>query len=196
MSIHNFNNVWAPGHTSNIFDPIKLKILTKYTVAVTRHLKKILDFNTLAVCGHSGIVLGTLVSTKLKMPLLVVRKDGDQAHDDLKVNGYRSEECKYLILDDLISSGNTIRHVLRQIYETAQRKNDMARAAGHNPWSLPTPAGILLYESFGGGKECYDWNSKEFYGSDVPGSDASWHCTLPTYYMRTFVNNLLLGEQY
>lgn len=98
---------------------------------MVRRLKKSLRFNTLAVCGYSGIVLGAIVAYRLNLPILVVRKKrDDRSADGYMINGTILDNCRYLILDDLISSGDTVRHIISKIY----REYENAK-----------PVGVLLY---------------------------------------------------
>jgi len=76
------STLWAPNHTTRVFDVEALPELVHDTVKWLKKLQKRLKFNTIAVSGHSGLILGALVAAKLKMPLLAVRKPDDKALDN------------------------------------------------------------------------------------------------------------------
>lgn len=169
--------LWAPSHTSKVFNVEELPKLVKQALPVLRKLRRRIKFNTLAVSGHSGIVLATLLCAKLKMPLLAVRKDGDNmCADDCRVNGTRLKDCRYLIIDDLISSGTTLRRILFRIDEQAKKENkrraDRRAAVYVDPdedlAEIPHPkcVGVLLYDTYHGrpGREDHDVMS-----AGVPG---------------------------
>ena len=178
--------LWAPSHTSKVFDPVKLPALVKQTLPILRKLRRRLKFNTLAVSGHSGIVLATLLAAKLKMPLLAVRKDGDnECADSCRVNGTRLRECRYLILDDLISSGRTVKRILFRIDEAARKENECRAKRAEYPYlspeedvtQLPQPqcVGVLLYDTWEG-RDGYR-EDKDVSGAGVPGltTITVWH---------------------
>ena len=169
--------LWAPSHTSRVVDVEKLPLLLKKALPVLRKLRRRLKFNTLAVSGHSGIVLATLLAAKLKMPLLAVRKDGDnECADSCRVNGTRLKDCRYLIVDDLISSGRTVKRILFRIDEAAKKENEWRKKRAEAPYAdpeedlgqIPHPkcVGILLYDtsSYDPGRE-----EKDFTHAGVPG---------------------------
>jgi len=81
------------------------------------------------------------------MPILAVRKKGESAHDDYKANGFMfPDETRYLIIDDLIASGDTIHRIVESIQKTHKK------AAESLEVGKIAPAGILLYDSWGGPK--------------------------------------------
>jgi hypothetical protein len=92
--------------------------LRKATIQrVVRHLRKRIDeFDAIAVCGVSGLLIGTTVADKLDKPLIVVRKPDDKTtHSRLKVEG--SLLGRYLIVDDLVCFGGTVRRMVKAIKE-------------------------------------------------------------------------------
>lgn len=137
--------LWAPSHTQQVFDPRSFKKLVTNTAKALGILGKTLKFNCLAATGNSGNLLAGALSYKLGLPLLIVRKSGDECHDDLKVNGFRPDEAvRYLIIDDLVSSGATVRRIMEQIEKAGQREraDETYRFA-----PVPECAGVLLYDS-------------------------------------------------
>lgn len=121
----------APEYTRQVFDHKSLKALVRQMLPRVRKLKKALKFNTLAVCGHSGIVIGSIISYRTGIPLLIVRKTGDKCNDSHEINGQIPSKCKYLIIDDLIDTGRTIRRIIKKIKSATYKET--------------IPVGILLY---------------------------------------------------
>jgi orotate phosphoribosyltransferase-like protein len=73
------------------------------------------EFDTIVVCGLSGVVVGSPVALRLCKPLVIIRKaDDTNIHHcgGQIVNPYRLERSRrYLILDDFISSGRTVKYI-------------------------------------------------------------------------------------
>lgn len=68
--------------------------------------------------GWSGLSIGFPVSYVTGIPICVVRKPKEESHSSYKTEGY-GEMLKYFILDDLISSGDTLEQMAKTIKECA-----------------------------------------------------------------------------
>ena len=124
----------APGHTNQVFDPNQFPALVKALAARIRVLKKVTGANCLAGSGNSGLLLLGALGLKLKMPFFAVRKSRDTWADSRMANGFVPEGgSRYLIIDDLISSGTTCRRI-----------HDFIASEFRGG---PKCVGILLYES-------------------------------------------------
>lgn len=66
------------------------------------------EFDAIAVKGVSGVVAGSIVAYLTGKPLLIVREDGT-------VDAYCDMPWSYIILDDLVDSGTTIKFIRRTI---------------------------------------------------------------------------------
>ena len=82
------------------------------------------EFDSVAVRGVSGMIVGAPVAIALGKPLIVVRKDTETSHGSALSN-YRHAGGSYLFLDDFISLGHT-----RRIVMEAMRDKTAARYAG------------------------------------------------------------------
>src|SRR5882762_2319865 len=69
------------------------------------------DFTHLVMTGTSGQSVGFPVAYNLGLQTLVVRKKEDEGHGGVFV-GTKGELGDYVILDDFIGSGATIRYVV------------------------------------------------------------------------------------
>jgi len=93
------------------------------------------------VCtGSSGQSVAWPVSYKLGIPVCVVRKEGEKAHSGMLVGEGRLQN--YILIDDFIASGDTIRRVFGTIAEEAA-------SYGNTP---PECRAIFLYGSDSGRK--------------------------------------------
>ena len=66
---------------------------------LTPHTDK---FDAIAVCGASGMLIGSVVADKLGKNIILVRKKSDKNHSAYKVEG--PKDGRYLVLDDLIET--------------------------------------------------------------------------------------------
>ena len=72
------------------------------------------EFDSIAVCGVSGLMVGSPVALALGKPLVVVRKDTDMLMPCVhvsEVENARNSGGRVLFLDDYIGGGHTVRHV-------------------------------------------------------------------------------------
>jgi len=96
----------------------------KLSTAIARTLlaiqKSRVDFDAIAVRGVSGLLVGPAVAVALNKHLIVVRKTHDTAmngssHSYNQVEGCCKKNCRYIIIDDFISTGETIGKVKEMV---------------------------------------------------------------------------------
>jgi adenine/guanine phosphoribosyltransferase-like PRPP-binding protein len=82
------------------------------------------DFDTFAVSGLSGHLIGPTIAEVMGKHLTVVRKVGDKNHwsscyDERSdpIVGYADQGSRALIIDDFISTGNTIRYIASALHD-------------------------------------------------------------------------------
>jgi hypothetical protein len=123
-------------------------------------------FEAIVVRGMSGLIVGPMVASRLKKPWCVVRKPGEGTHSDHKaVEGWHNFRS-YIIVDDLIASGGTVRLIQKTIRESA--------LASLNKWErgVPECVGYYLYNHDelvwrGDGKN-YSFHDKYFLFQEIP----------------------------
>jgi adenine/guanine phosphoribosyltransferase-like PRPP-binding protein len=90
----------------------------KQTIANTvKHLRAWSDyFDTIVVSGTSGLLIGPSVADKLDKKIIVVRKDNDNSHigSNFIIEGDISGK-RYIIIDDVICSGNTVERMIKKV---------------------------------------------------------------------------------
>lgn len=72
------------------------------------------DFDTIAVTGVSGILIGSPLSIALKKNLIIIRKDTSSTHSNVLVEGWGVNQ-KIVLVDDMIATGETIRKMEEEI---------------------------------------------------------------------------------
>ncbi len=96
-------------------------------------------FDAIAIRGMSGATVGFPVSVKTGIPVIIVRKGSESSH------GYpveapsmisRTRTVRYIILDDFICSGDTVKQILNTIQKSIPRGN-----------IIPKCVGIVLYDT-------------------------------------------------
>lgn len=98
---------------------------------------KDLDFDTIAVRGNSGLLLGSILAYKWNKDIIIIRKTEEASHGT-GVEGWGINQ-NILIVDDFIESGNTVRTVCDKVL---------------NHCDSPTIVGIILYS--GGDSESFE----------------------------------------
>ena len=99
-------------------------------------VSKELEFDCIACRGVSGVIPAAVVAWKLNKRLLVVRKEEERrdSHASSLLEGWLAPS--YIIIDDFVSMGGTIRAITAAIEEA------------HRGYNLPSPDFrlILVYE--------------------------------------------------
>ncbi len=74
------------------------------------------EFDAIAVRGMSGSLVGPQIAMNLDKQLIIVRKE--TSHSCSKVEGYFSNNTRYIIVDDFIGTGATVRSIIDNIQES------------------------------------------------------------------------------
>jgi orotate phosphoribosyltransferase len=78
------------------------------------------QYDSIAFMGMSGALIAVPIAQSLRKPLIMVRKNIKDCHSRCTVEG--NIACKnYIIIDDLICSGDTVKRVQKKIFEWAPR---------------------------------------------------------------------------
>lgn len=129
--------------------------LYPFTVESVKCILTELQYDAIAFRGTSGAALAFPLSLSLGKPLLHVRKPG--SHATSKVEGDLTSKS-YVIIDDFISSGKTLKLIKSRINSFYKSKKLM----------IPECVGIILYDSNPG------MHNKNIINSIYPG--------VPVYY--------------
>ena len=70
----------------------------------------------IAVCGCSGLSVGSIIAYELGIPCVIVRKEWDAKNShcggEYTTPNFCVEPCnRYVIVDDFIASGNTVQYI-------------------------------------------------------------------------------------
>jgi adenine/guanine phosphoribosyltransferase-like PRPP-binding protein len=110
------NIIQGAAHTSRILNhKYRNKIIIN---AYTKLSKLDIYYDAIACCGTSGLMVVPQIAELLKKNIIVVRKKKD-GYSDFMVEGTHTN-C-YIIIDDLICSGGTVRHIIKNIRSETPR---------------------------------------------------------------------------
>ena len=113
------NGQWMQGceHTTSLLNKqIRNKVIFD-AIDCLRKIDK--TFDTIACCGTSGLLVVPQISEILKKNILIVRKKDEKRYSPFQYEG--AVPKNYVIVDDLICSGNTVKHILNTISEDCTR---------------------------------------------------------------------------
>ncbi len=100
-----------------VMSPITLQKVVRKACAVIK--KTGIEFDAIAFRGFSGALVAPMVACRLRKGFLAVRKrkENEDCHSSHSVEGAVRADCNYIIIDDLISSGATIWHIVNELNE-------------------------------------------------------------------------------
>lgn len=116
---------------------------------------KSLDFDVVVFRGFSGAIIGAPVALQLKKDWALVRKPNDASHTSNRIEG--SVWGRYVIVDDFIDSGKTMRAILETVKEYGS--------------TLAECLGCILYDQ--GWLESHSC-SREFYETNAGMKILNW----------------------
>ncbi len=115
------------------FNPVIVKMIIKsFKKAIKNNLFG--DFETIAIRGTSGLLIGPILAQVTDKRIIVVRKEEHKAHTSRICEGYLKTQ-NYIIVDDTIDTGTTIKTIKDCVDGTVKNETD--------EW--PTLKGIFLY---------------------------------------------------
>lgn len=116
------HNIRCASHLTPMLDPKRARYTVKQVIKMIKACG--LKFDAIACRGVSGLLIAPIVAMRLNKTLIVVRK-GKKTHSYYVVEGDHAAE-RYLILDDFIESGDTVRVIGEDIHKV----NEDAKCVG------------------------------------------------------------------
>lgn len=102
--------IQAASHTCHVLNH---KVRNKIIIKAVCDLRKISDtFDSISCCGASGMMVVPQIAELLHKNIVLVRKD-EKCYSEHHVEGVAP--FRYVIVDDLICSGSTIRNIKNKI---------------------------------------------------------------------------------
>lgn len=108
--------IQGASHTCHVLNH---KERNKIIIKAVCDLRRIADsFDSIACCGVSGLMVVPQIAELLNKNIIVVRK-GERCYSEFRTEGVAP--FRYIILDDLICSGGTVKHIKRVLKEEYSR---------------------------------------------------------------------------
>ena len=108
--------IQGASHTCHVLNH---KNRNKIIIKAVCDLRKISDtFDSIACCGVSGLMVVPQIAELLNKNIVVVRK-GEKCYSEFLTEG--AAPFQYIILDDLICSGGTVKHIKKTLKEEYSR---------------------------------------------------------------------------
>lgn len=98
-----------------------------------RELKLVMrshPFTAIAFRGVSGALFAPSIADKLKVGLIAIRKETENCHSSCLIEGLTNVE--YIIVDDFISSGDTVKTIVNTIKKKDSHKS--CKCVGYYMW--------------------------------------------------------------
>lgn len=117
---YNETTIWSTDYLSPSLEPDRRKTITDNIVKTLRRIRKKQQFSVIVVRGVSGLLYAGEVSRRLNVDLMVVRKgESCHGHHNLEIpskySSFVHRNFNFIILDDFISSGDTVCQILTMI---------------------------------------------------------------------------------
>jgi adenine/guanine phosphoribosyltransferase-like PRPP-binding protein len=113
--------IQSGGYLRTAIEGDNLSHIIKNVTAEAKTLYR--GFDAIAFRGISGALVAPAVAANLKKNLIIVRKSTTDTVSDYLVEGHRRKQ-RYIIIDDMISSGDTIRAIKRNIKRSLNPQNE------------------------------------------------------------------------
>jgi hypothetical protein len=94
-------------YAAQLYDPRTLRETMERATEAARKIRTTIPFDAIAFRGSSGAALAYPISAALEVPAVYVRKPTEISHGR-SIEGPSTEVSRYLIVDDMISSGATV----------------------------------------------------------------------------------------
>jgi orotate phosphoribosyltransferase len=110
--------IQGASHTCHVLNH---KERNKIIIKAVCDLRKISNtFDSIACCGVSGLMVVPQIAELLNKNIVVVRK-GERCYSEFRTEGVAP--FRYIILDDLICSGSTVKHIKRVLKDEYSRSS-------------------------------------------------------------------------
>ncbi len=111
--------IQGSSHTCHVLNH---KVRNKIIIKAVCDLRKIADsFDSIACCGVSGLMVVPQIAELLNKHIIVVRKAGEKCYSEFRTEG--AAPFRYIILDDLICSGSTVKRIKKVLKEEYTRSS-------------------------------------------------------------------------
>lgn len=117
LAVPALTHLHGANYGANSYSPVLMRRTVRNLVRYMERIQPVLHFNGLAAQGQSGLLLLGALQLRTGLPVLAVRKPGEDCHSSSKMNGSvpSGEPLRYLFVDDFIATGATFERVTSTI---------------------------------------------------------------------------------
>lgn len=127
-------------------------------------------FDAIAVTGLSGNLVGVDLATLLNKNIMIVRKKDEDNHGKLvEATQPLQDDVRYIIVDDFISSGATVKRIHAKIHEEYTQRDYTKDTSTF--FRAPLCVGVLLHASQQNDEmdlREFDYTSGDYVGEEIP----------------------------
>lgn len=110
-------------YLDKIFEKKALQETVKQAIKYLQQINEKYPFDFIAFTGNSGAGLSFILNYLTKYPIVLVRKSSDKTHGyEIEGTNIKCNGKKYLIVDDLIDSGNTVKFITSKLLDRCNSK--------------------------------------------------------------------------
>lgn len=128
------------------------------------------QFEAIAVTGLSGNLVGVDLATLLNKNIMIVRKKDEDNHGKLvEATQPLQDDVRYIIVDDFISNGNTVKRIHAKIREEYTQRDYLQDTPTF--FRAPLCVGVLLHASAQNNEmdlRKFDYESGDYVGDEIP----------------------------
>ena len=132
----------SPTHTEPVFNMKTLPVVVKWAKKHAGQLKA----EAIVGCGHSGLIVGSILAYEMKIPFVAIRRPTDTPVAGGKgidltnfYFNYGKHPTRFVIVDDCVATGGTFRNMLKALNRNL--------VFGNTPQEN-FPVGLLLYNDW------------------------------------------------
>lgn len=127
---------WGSGYGWAGMHPTDLTAKIKKAVDYFGVLRSKIKIDAIAYTGSSGAALAFPLAIAHDVPVIYIRKDGERSHGTEVECNCTQEIENYIIVDDFIATGSTVRRIMTKIKERAK----------YFSWDGPECMGVLIFD--------------------------------------------------
>lgn len=119
MPEHRHTHKVKTDYLEDIYNISNFAVMIERLIPSAQQMRREVGFDTIAFQGTSGAAAAYILAKELYVPLICIRKEDDKSHyarDNGLFEGSLDAK-RYIIVDDFICSGSTVRRIENVIHE-------------------------------------------------------------------------------
>lgn len=109
--------IQGASHTCRVLNHKNRNSVIIKTVCDLRKISN--QFDSIVCCGISGLMVVPQIAELLDKHIVVIRKHNEKCYSEFPMEGVTP--FRYVVVDDLVCSGSTIKHIINTIHDDCPR---------------------------------------------------------------------------